>query len=484
MKYFLPRLIENLKNKFKSESAVKSVSLLAGGTAIGQAIYVFVTPILSRLYSPSDFGVLAIYAALLSILGAFTSLSYHLAIPLPEEDASATNLLVLSCLAHAGVVCFLSLVIYFKGDFFLAKCGWEAIKPYQWLLPLGVFFTGLYTILTYFALRFKAYQTIAQTKVTQKLFGAGTSVLMGVTGFTPSGLLWGQIIGMTGGITSLVRITKKNFSLSVVNKKMLAIVAKKYYNFPLYQTWGTLLNVLSIQIMPLLLASFFSSDVTGWFAMSMRVLQLPASFLGQSIGQVYFQKASVAQREKRLSDVTVRTLKALVTLGTFPILSLGFIAPDLFPLILGDSWKIAGYYTLFLAPYLWMQFLSSPISATFLIVNKQKYLTLFQGFMLLMGVASLYIGYLVQGTYAPIIIYGIGKFIVYFLYLVIIMKLVGKGISEYLGGIIKEFCIAMLLIIPIIVTQSYRAPAFFNIGAWIFSSLIYVFWILKRKLLV
>ena len=134
---------------------------------------------------------------------------------------------------------------------------------------------------------------------------------------------------MTGGITSLVRITKKNFSLSVVNKKMLAIVAKKYYNFPLYQTWGTLLNVLSIQIMPLLLASFFSSDVTGWFAMSTRVLQLPASFLGQSIGQVYFQKASVAQREERLSDVTVRTLKALVTLGTFPILSLGFIAPDL-----------------------------------------------------------------------------------------------------------------------------------------------------------
>ena len=98
MKENFINLIISLKNKFKSESAVKSVFLLAGGTAIGQAIYVFVTPILSRLYSPSDFGVLAIYAALLSILGTFTSLSYHLAIPLPEEDASAINLLVLSCL--------------------------------------------------------------------------------------------------------------------------------------------------------------------------------------------------------------------------------------------------------------------------------------------------------------------------------------------------------------------------------------------------
>lgn len=479
---FFRKFLELLKNKFKSESAVKSVFLLAGGTAIGQAIYVFVTPILSRLYSPADFGVLAIYMALLSILGAFTSLSYHLAIPLPKEDVSAINILALSCLVHVGVVCSLALFIYFKASIFLVKWGWGAITPYLWLFPLGVFFMGLYRIMTYFALRFKAYPAIARTKVTQKIFGAMTSIFMGVMGLTPSGLLWGHIVGLTFGIPTLFRNTINQSSLKNISKNNMVYVAKEYISFPLYRTWGTMLDCLSVQITPLLLSSFFSPSVTGWFAMSMRVLQLPASFLGQSIGQVYYQRAVVAQRENQLAEMTLQVFKTLLTFGTFPILSLGFIAPVLFPLLLGREWEIAGYYTLFLAPYLWMQFVSSPISSAFLILNRQRFLTIFQGFMLLASIFSLWIGSLFKSTYTPIIIYSACNVIVYFLYLLIIMNLIGEKLNKYVGQIIRELFAVALLVVPMATLYFFSKSAFLRVSAWCFSCMLYAIWVLWNKL--
>lgn len=460
-------VIAYLKDKLYLNSVTRSVVFLVGGTAIGQGIYILSTPILSRIYSPADFGVLAIYTALISILGGFTSFSYHLAILLPDSDKLALNIFALSCFLHVGWVGIIFISFYFGGNFSLILRGWGVIEPYKWLLVWGVLFTGFYTIITYLALRFKAYKTIAQTKITQKFFGASTSLFMGVLGFSPSGLLLGQIVGMAGGITSLVWDTLDSSFFSNIHKKDIIYVAKKYSNFPLYQTWGTTLNVLSSQIMPLFLSSFFSSDITGWFAMSMRVLELPASFLGQSIGQVYYQKASVAQREGHLPEVVFYAFNGLVKLGTFPILSLGFIAPELFPLLLGDKWRIAGYYALCLAPCLWAQFLASPISTTFFIVNKQRVLTFFQGFMFVMEMFSLYIGYLARGVFYPIIIYSLIKTIVYFLYLILIMNLVKNRIKEYAIVIIKEFFISVLLILPLAAVHFYMKSSLFTVGVWL-----------------
>lgn len=473
--------IKFLKGKLKSESAIKSVSLLAGGTAIGQIINILVTPILSRLYSPADFGVLAIYSALLSILGCLSSFSYHLAIPLPEEDRKASNLLFLSCMLNVLLVCVIFFVIYFVGNPLFLSLGWQVIIPYKYLLPVGVFFTGLYTSISYFALRYKAYGAIAQTNIAQKICGVSASIFMGRQGFAPSGLLWGQIISMAGGIFTLIKHTRSHFFRHDINKESVTIVAKAYRNFPLFQTCGTMFNTLSVQIMPLLLVSFFSSNITGWFAMSMRVLHLPALFLGKSIGQVYYQKGSVAYREGRLSNVTLRTLNALTLLGTFPILSLGVIAPDLFPLVFGDLWKPAGYYTLCLSPYLWLEFLASPISNTFLILGKQRYLAFFQGIMLVTGVFSLYIGTLTKGIYFPIVIYSMGKFVIYFLYLVLIMKLVRGEIGDYLRGIIKELFFTILFIFPIILVQFYSDSRLLSVGIWGIICILYLLLLFFRK---
>src|SRR3990172_2772668 len=66
----------------------RSVAVLAGGTTLAQVISILVSPALTRLYTPEDFGALAVYISILSMLLVVASWSYELAIALPEETES------------------------------------------------------------------------------------------------------------------------------------------------------------------------------------------------------------------------------------------------------------------------------------------------------------------------------------------------------------------------------------------------------------
>ena len=94
-------------NRSTSESSfIKDVIKITSGTALGQAVVVLFSPILTRLYSPGDFGVFAVYASLLGVITVIGSMRYELAIPLPSDDQTAANVLVLALLFTMGVSCF------------------------------------------------------------------------------------------------------------------------------------------------------------------------------------------------------------------------------------------------------------------------------------------------------------------------------------------------------------------------------------------
>lgn len=467
-----------IRKKLSPDSTSRKVVLLAGGTVAAQGINLLVTPIISRLYTPSDFGVLAVYTALLSILGAFSGFSYHLAIPLPEEDRLAKNLLVLSLLLNGILALFISLILTIEGTGILSFFGWDAITRYKWFLPIGVFASGAYTIVSYFALRKEAYSVLGRTKISQKCLGALISISFGFRE-GPIGLILGQILGMAGGSYSLLKASAKGSLL--VTRKSLLEVARKYRSFPLFQSWGNLLNILSLQIMPLILFSYFSQEITGWFSMSLRVVQLPMVFVGQAIGQVFFQRASLSWRNGTLEETTLETVSLLSKFGTFPIISLGVVSPVLFPLLFGAEWEIAGMYSLFLSPFLWLQFLSSPISTVFLVVNRQKYVVFFQGIMLVVGIGSLVLGYFAGGIYWPIVIYSVGKMMIYFVYLVIILRIAGVKAARFVPELGRDIFFSSIFLAPVLLSLLFSEKPLITIFVWIIMGCGFLLLLLLQK---
>src|SRR5437016_4628670 len=82
------------KSKF-----IRNTMVVMSGTVLAQAISFALMPLLSRAYSPADFGVFGAFYALFAVFAAATTLDYAQAVVLPKRDQDAISLFVVSCVS-------------------------------------------------------------------------------------------------------------------------------------------------------------------------------------------------------------------------------------------------------------------------------------------------------------------------------------------------------------------------------------------------
>ena len=145
----------------QGRSYLSSVLVLSAGTALSQALPILASPILSRLYKPEDFGLLAVFMALVSSVGMAISGRYDLAMLLPKKVGSARQLLGLACLAAAVLSAAYLLLLSIEGD--IIRQTFEAGKLNGWiyLVPLALLLTGLRTTLGYWTNRQGDFRLLA-----------------------------------------------------------------------------------------------------------------------------------------------------------------------------------------------------------------------------------------------------------------------------------------------------------------------------------
>ncbi len=348
----------------------RSVITLAGGTALGQAIVVLASPVLARLYTPEDFGILAVYSSMLGIISVVASLRYELAIPLPEDDRDATALLVLSL----GIVVVVSLLtgigIWLSGKQITRWANAPDLQPYLWLLPLGIGMVGSYQAFNYWAVRKQAFGRIATTRLYQGAGAVTIQITFGLLKIRPFGLLLGQIIGQAAGAASLAKLTSR--TASSISFVRIARIAKRYCRFPLFSSPSGLLNSMGLQLPAILLTAFYGPQVTGWFALGQKVVGLPMSLLGQAVAQVYLGTVSGLHRENNadIELIFLKTARRLLFWGSIPVVILVLIGPQLFSFLFGSGWREAGSYVQLLAVMFLFQFIIVPLSQTMNILER------------------------------------------------------------------------------------------------------------------
>lgn len=429
---------------------MRHVSILVGGTTIAQGMNIAIMPVLSRIYSPADFGVMAVFVSVTAILTVLSGFRYHLAIPLPKQERYAKALVVLSFSLQAAFVIFTGIVLLVAGKLVLSKISMEILIPYRYLIPVGVAGMGAYIALTQWAIREKLFQTIARTKVTQSASGAFTMLFLGLGGLRPIGLLIGKIIGQTGGATTLARSILKKKGLPKPPPRDIKRVALRYRNFPMFDTWSGMLNTLGRQIMPILLVAFYDPQVAGLFAMAQNLLVIPSVFIGQAIGQVFLQKASVARYEGNLKELSIRAYTILLRLGFFPILLISFFAPPVFSFVLGPEWLEAGSFARVLGPWLAFAFAYSPMSTLFSILDRQGIGLVSEIIYISARVAAFWIGSTFGGPILAAGIFGGVGFFVLLFRMNYLLSVTGNSIRTLLKSNVVIFMeTALMLVLPV-----------------------------------
>jgi O-antigen/teichoic acid export membrane protein len=336
---------------------------LASGTAIAQLLLVLAAPVLTRLYTPADYGVLAVYSSTLTVLLVLASLRYEAAIPLPEEDEVAGSVLALAFVILAGMAALVSLVVWVAGDAFVEAVNVPALGPYRWLIPLGFIGAGTYQALSYWAIRRREFGRLARTRLSQGAGQVVAQVALGVAGAGAPGLLLGDVIGRVAGGGGLAVLAIRERLHARVTRASLLAVAARYRRFPLLTTWAGLLNIGSLQLPSILFSAGFGAAAAGLYALSFNMLVLPTMLVGQAVGQVFLSRAATLAREpERLRQLTERTALVLFACGlpAFGAVVLG--GPQLFATVMGSEWEEAGRYAQVLAPWFVVWLVSNPLS--------------------------------------------------------------------------------------------------------------------------
>ena len=466
-------------------SFAANVSKLITGTVFAQGLGVLVAPIVARLFAPEAFGIAALFASITGIIGVVACLRYELSIMLPKTNEEAANLFGLSLFFVLMVTGISALIIFFAGDVIVGLLNSPELKRYLWLIPVSVFGSGTFLALNYWNSRTKCFGRLSIARLISSVLAQSAKLGTGYAGFVSGGVLIGStVLGqIVSNLFISVQIWKDDrhlFKASIRWKKMIAGL-RRHKKFFIYGTWSALLNTTSHQLPTLLLSFYFSPEIVGFFALGQAVLRTPLSMVGGAVTQVFFQKASEAHiRIGNLSKVVEEVFKRLVSLGIFPILLLTLIGKDIFIVAFGARWAEAGVYMQILGLWIFFQFISSPISTLFAVLEKQSYGLLFNGLLFSTRAASLIVGGMTEDVRFTLFLFaGTGVACYGFLCFWIISK-AGLSISQTLFHIFKySICSSPLLVIIALAKYSLGIPEIGMLLISLFSLLVYYSLVIK-----
>lgn len=384
-----------MKLDFKNTFS-RNVLILLSGTVIAQAIPLAISPVLTRLFSPSDFGLFALYFSVSQIISVFITGRYEMAIILPEKDEDAINVVAISIIITLFVSLISLLIILFFGRNIADLLNSSEISDYLFLIPVTVFAIGIYTIFNFWLNRKGHYKNISSGKITRSAFSSFLSIGFAFTLLKTGGLIIADTVGqIAAGLFVFFKSLKRDKDkLQFISGRSMIIQSKRYIHFPKFNIISGLFEKGSGQLPVILLSSFFGTSISGFFSFSQRIIAAPGALIGSSVGDVFRQEVSIEFIEKgNCRNTFLELLKLLVLLAIIPFLVVFLFAPFLFSFIFGAEWQIAGEYAQIMTVMFFLSFIVSPLSNMFIIAEKQKIDLIMQivlfGFVLL----SFIIGY-------------------------------------------------------------------------------------------
>ena len=390
-------MVHKLINKFKRKGFARNVLMLISGTTVAQGLMVLASPIITRLYSPEQFGVFSLYFSICIVLGAIACGRYEMSILLPKKSERAKNIVVLAMTVAIIFSLLLAVIFFFFSNIVIHLLKEPMVQPLLYLVPFAVCFIGLYNGFYYWNNRVKRYKQIVKSKVSQSIFTIFFQVLFGFLDWGPVGLAIGYLIGQVTAILILFQDVFKNVfqSKDVLSREQVFKLAKRYKNFPKYLMLAHLMNALSVQIPVILLSMLYSASDTGYYALTIRAIGVPMAVVGTAMGDVFRQKAAEDfNQHGHCRPLYLKTFKVLLLLSCVPFVILFFIAPDLFAWVFGYKWLMAGYFARYMTAMFFLQFITVPLSAMFLVSENQRLDLLWQILRLILSAASVYLGFL------------------------------------------------------------------------------------------
>ena len=401
--------MDNHLSKIWNSPSVRNVGKLLSANVVAQAIGILVYPILTRLYSPEDFGLLNLFMSIGGILVLLSTSEYQNAIVLPKEDWRARALVQLCAGLLLMMVLLLICSVPFSGQIATLFKAPE-LRRWWWLMPFYVGGLSAWVVLSNYYIRTKSFQRISVYQISQSLTNAGGKLCFGFAGFLSGGMIISTILAPIIGIgISLLKGGGRLFEgLRKVDKEVLRTEASCYRNFPLYSLPRSLVSTLCPNLPILMLAPVFGMTELGFFGMALTLAMRPLQMVVQSEYQVLLQRtAQMVNDKQKIGGLLLKNIgMAFAVLIPF-FAGLYIILPWLAGMLLGPSWRISGEYIRLLLPWLLMMTAVAPIGFVTDIFSQQRVALIIEVIYLILSIAALTIGITTRDFRLTILFYSL-----------------------------------------------------------------------------
>ena len=370
--------ITNLQNNSFIKSNTKNALFLFTASFLNLLITVGITPLISRIYSSSDFAVLSLYTAFINIISQFVTFKYDYKIASSNNLKEAKNLLIISCFVAFIVSSALFLIIPFKTVFL------QVLKiselNFLYFVPIGAFFVGVNAPLCNTAIYLEKY----------KLAGASIVIKGAITAFFqiilydkfPLSLVLSQCAGYIFSDIVLFLFAFK--SLTKANTQLDGIIstAKQNIGYPKYIVIGSLCACCSFNLQNFIIISLFGEVMGGNYAVVIRILSVPITVVGTAIGQILLKNIGEGRSFSSSMDIIKKTSYFLWVSSILGFSGIFILRKFIIRVFLGSKYEFALLFLVYLLPYFLIRFAVSPVILALPIFKKQKQITLWQGLLL------------------------------------------------------------------------------------------------------
>jgi O-antigen/teichoic acid export membrane protein len=326
-----------------------SLTLAAGG-ALAQALPLLLGPLLTRLFTPAEFGLYHLFSAVAANLAVAACGRYEFALPMAADGAEADALRRLA----------LRLLAASTGLSAIGAAGWALAGAGAWVawLPLAVAAAGAASLATLWATRAQRYRSLAAARVLQYGGAALAQAAAGWAGWGVTGLIAAPVAAALLA-TAVLGMPWRG---RVAGAPRLAEVARRHGAFPLLNTPHAFAGALQDTLSLALVTAALGPAAAGFWGLALRYLKAPATLVGSAVSQALYPKLAAAGCTPDSRHAVRQVMRLLALLALPLVLALWGLGPWAFEALFGPRWRGAGELARALALYVGLHFVASPLA--------------------------------------------------------------------------------------------------------------------------
>jgi lipopolysaccharide exporter len=401
--------IKTLAATVMHNSTVTSTIHIMRGLGTAQILAFAVTPLLTRIFTPEDFGQFAAYVSLVTVLSSAASGGFELAIPLSRTSHEADVSLRLSFVVLGLTTALIAGTVAVSSQFPSSRASLGS--PRLWLfLPAGVAAVTGWRILSYNQTWLGDFVRIGYSHIVRAAITAISQIGLGVIlGIGPVPLILGFILGQSASLIVILRRRPDHSVQSAIaaTPRELISAARKHIDFLRYGSVQALVNSMSQNVTILLLAHFFSNGVVGFVALAVRIITVPVNLIANSFRQVTYRRLASAPtpRERYASWKRSTTVLALLSAG--PCIVCILVGPWFFTFFLGHQWEASGDFARLLVIPTMLAIVNPPSVMAVPILGLQRIHMLYEIILLAARSAAILLGGFLQDPFTAILLFAI-----------------------------------------------------------------------------